>query len=450
MRASSGDQPFAYSHWPRSVLAAAVLAGCGATTGLSAAPDAAVAPVDVASIDTGRPDVPTPIIDVGMVDLPSVDAGSMDAPAVDIVVVDVVIATDVEGVDDTVDAGPPYVVQMSVAATPYQCAVMSDGTVRCRGSNELGELGIGTSGSPRTDAVTVPGLADAIQVITNDQTPFACALQRSGRVQCWGGDVNGELGNGRAGDALCVVPGNDAELPCRTRPTPVQGLTNVVQLATREFAVCAVRSDGTVWCWGLGDSLLPIGATPHTPQLAPVLNDVATLTPSGASAGWVAGLHSGRYEVFPASVVPTIPEGAALCSGSQDAQHLCWLLPDATIRCQGLDTNGQLGDGTYGRSDVPVNPGLVGVRAVAVGYEDTCALMNDGTVQCWGSNLLGEVSAVSTARSIPTPTPVAGLTDVTAIYLGDGGACAVRMDHSVYCWGSLASTGSGAPTLVQW
>lgn len=148
-------------------------------------------------------------------------------------------------VDDDVPvsdvAGPdgPHVVDLSISSVGHQCARMSDGTVRCRGSNDDGQLGLGTSdldGSGPTGAVAVPGLTNS------------CALLADRTVTCWGDGRYHALGV--EPPDRCANARGGVDLPCATRPTPVPGLDRVDRLFVGRWGGCALRLDRSVWCWG--------------------------------------------------------------------------------------------------------------------------------------------------------------------------------------------------------
>ncbi len=340
---------------------------------------------------------------------------------------DVVSAPDVPQSLDAVPAldvppwdGPPYVVQLAVDNILHQCAVMSDGTVRCRDAD-----------APAAGAVEVPGLTGVVQIVSGSELGEFCARHTDGTVHCWPG----------------------ASPP---QPTLVPGLTGAVQLAESEFAVCAVRSDGTVWCWGVTDVLVPVATT--TPVMTS-LRDVAEMWP--LSQGWLVRQRTGGYMTVGGGYAPMIPLDATPGEQAAAGMHFCWRLADTSIRCEGINEDGELGNGTFGAVaavvSTPVDPGLRGVAAVAQGDWNTCALMQDGTVQCWGqdeshgvgANGLGDTTcSFSLCRT--TPTPVLGLDHVTRIFPGVWGACGLRTDRSVWCWGTLAQVFGGAAGPVAW
>lgn len=111
------------------------------------------------------------------------------------------------------------------------CAVLADGTLKCWGSNNLGELGI--SGDPQPRPMAVPGVSGVHQVVGGKH--FACALTDES-VACWGSNVAGQLGS--------------ATVDSMSRPLTVSGLGPVKSIAAGSQHVCALLADASVVCWG--------------------------------------------------------------------------------------------------------------------------------------------------------------------------------------------------------
>lgn len=327
---------------------------------------------------------------------------------------------------------------------------MSDGTVRCRGRNPYGQLGIGGSDFEDHGPSTVPCLANVEQIVTS-RTGVTCTRHRDGLVRCWGSQQFDQVGTGPEGDDRC------GSYACRTRPTLVPGLTDVVALAASQFSVCAARRDGSLWCWG--SPYLMSSQRSTTPTLVPAHRDVVALWPR--KQGYVLRHRDGSYLADLLFRPPAVPDDAII-DGDADSGHLCYLLPDGTARCVGTNADGQIGNGTSmwpGDVETPVDPALRGVRSIVTGYAHTCAVLADRTVSCWGSNEAGGLGVTSTERCAgitrpsdcaTRPAPVPGVDDVARLFLGTWGTCALRIDHSVWCWGTLSPTRSRVPAPVAW
>src|SRR5690606_23810193 len=103
--------------------------------------------------------------------------------------------------------------------------------------------------------------------------------------------------------------------------------------------------------------------------------------------------------------------------------------------------SGALGTGDHqgGGTPRPV-PGLTGVAAVAAGADRSCALLESGSVQCWGVDADGFHGSPPSAQ----PVPVAALSDITDVAVGDGHACAAARSGAITCWGNSVSGALGA------
>src|SRR5436309_1944907 len=364
----------------------------------------------------------------------------------------------------------------------HACMRLPDGTVQCWGRNYSGQLGNGDGNLTNSSVpVTARGLTTATSVVTGDA--HTCALLGDGTVQCWGLGGSGQRGDGTFNDISSV-------------PVAVVGmggaghLTNAVAVAAGGYHSCALLGDGTVWCWGrnqdgqLGNGI-PLPAPPGTqcPSSWCSSTPVRASGITGAAAVIAGGYHTcavlmpdrtaqcwGRNDdgqlgdgTRTSSSTP-VPvgglTGAAAVTGG--FYHTCALLGDGTVQCWGQNYEGQLGNGIVGGvSTTPVLvAGLANVRAVSGGYRHTCALLRDGTVQCWGRNVEGQLGGGATTSS-STPVGVGDITGAVAVGSGVLHTCALLLNGTVKCWGAVgsgndfgqlgngATTGSSTPVTVM-
>jgi alpha-tubulin suppressor-like RCC1 family protein len=115
--------------------------------------------------------------------------------------------------------------------------------------------------------------------------------------------------------------------------------------------------------------------------------------------------------------------------------HTCGVLPEETVQCWGNNQLGQLGNGSFEPSRVPVTvEGLTAVKGLVAHADQTCAVLADGTVQCWGS---GGVRSPQTETLIsPAPIEIAWMKGTLWPTLGSTHGCAVLPSREVFCQGS--------------
>jgi alpha-tubulin suppressor-like RCC1 family protein len=140
---------------------------------------------------------------------------------------------------------------------------------------------------------------------------------------------------------------------------------------------------------------------------------------------------------------------AAATEVATGGEHTCGLWPDGTVQCVGVNGYGELGDGMKYPYRLTLGPvsGLSNAVHLCAGYFHTCAVLTDGTAECWGDNQDGELGdGTQTMRLLPTP--VTGLTNVDRMACGETHTCALLKDGTVSCWGknTWGNLGDGTTT----
>ena len=173
----------------------------------------------------------------------------------------------------------------------------------------------------------------------------SCGIKSDGMAFCWGRNSSGQLGNGTTEDS--------------TTPVDVVGLkARVVAISGSADTMCALSRGGAVQCWGNNEfGGLGNGTT------------ISSSTPVD-----VTGLGSGA---------------TAVAVGS----HACAIVQSGGVRCWGYNHYGELGDGTWTDSSVPIDVVALHSGATAIGahYYNSCALLSDGRVMCWGDDSQGQL-----------------------------------------------------------
>ncbi|MFC1482443.1 RCC1 domain-containing protein [Myxococcota bacterium] len=252
---------------------------------------------------------------------------------------------------------------------------------------------------------------------------MACALRSEGTVFCWGTNRDGELGDGTTKE--------------RFSPVQVQGLTDVVDLTVGGRQACVIRADGTAWCWGLNHGLLGDGTTAHRTSPVQVLLSGEVVAIGMHWSSTHALLSDGTVWRWGSELGPTpqlYPDIDNVQSLSNRGQ--CAVKNDGTAWCWGDNDHGRLGWGSWANSDVPVQVmGLTDVLQVSDGDEYACAVTAAEEIWCWGDNGVRQLGDGTTEdASAPVKADVAvGAVSVSA---GDSHTCGTWRDGSAYCWGS--------------
>ncbi|MCX7570448.1 hypothetical protein OS242_10790 [Tumebacillus sp. DT12] len=359
----------------------------------------------------------------------------------------------------------------------HALAVLQDGTVWGWGNNDYGQLGDTSYIAP--EPVQLP-LTDVATAATGES--FTLLLKTDGSV--WALGSNGSYGLGQGVD-LDVLPGS-------TVPLQIKSLSGITEVAASGSVGMALAADGSVYVWGEGtmgevglglcspttDPWSYITATAPTkwnplPELTVTAQTVSTTqinltydlheyenilshpavhykvrrdseviyegpNTSYADTGLEGSIYYYSVDVYDA-------EGNLLARKDLRAKtssrkmlsngdyHSLMLLEDGTLKSYGLNSNGQLGDGTRTNLLTPKTV-LTGVTKAAAGYRSSLALKEDGTLWAWGANSYGELGYGNTTEQLK-PVQVKNLTNVTNFDSESYHGAAVTADGSVWTWG---------------
>jgi alpha-tubulin suppressor-like RCC1 family protein len=152
--------------------------------------------------------------------------------------------------------------------------------------------------------------------------------------------------------------------------------------------------------------------------------------------------NNGRYL---ASQVVGLERGVTQIASSPYSDFTCALLETGSIKCWGEGSTGNLGDGKTELALTPVDvANITTAKAVTIGQSHACALLADGTVRCWGHALqLGN----DTDMDVSKPVAVNGLSGVASLVSGTDHVCAVSTAGAVSCWGSNTAGQCGLPVV---
>lgn len=348
----------------------------------------------------------------------------------------------------------------------FSCAIAPGGTF-CWGINDSNQL---TSRAAFWE--TVPFLIDAPVAFVEVTAGYlhACGRTASGEVWCWGGNGNGQLGDGSTQDATAPVK--------VTGSGPGGNVFTGIDAGQRH--TCGIVG-AEAWCWGrnlygqLGnatmvDQSVPVkvagtGAAPLNVVLvsAGVNHSCAVTTTSAAwcwGAAFAGALGDGQETVHQSAPVQVAGSGAApLVFGivSAGIERTCAVTTGnpAAIYCWGNNAAGYLGIGAPGGPGSVLAPTQVSAPganflSVSTSYNTTCGVEVSGSTWCWGRGVDGEIgNGLLANQSSPAPVtiPAGGLGRISA---GGANVCALQLGGGgIYCWGdgNSGALGTGALTM---
>jgi alpha-tubulin suppressor-like RCC1 family protein len=338
-----------------------------------------------------------------------------------------------------VNLGSGLTVKAVSALSNHTCAILSNDGVKCWGSNQAGQLGLGNTASRGTSANEMGDLLPFVDLGAGRTARgigvgrfFSCALLDNAQVKCWGKNDQGQLGLGdtqNRGDS----PGEMATLPA------VNGGGPATLLAVGPNHACAILEDNRLKCWGSnGAGQLGLG---DIAARGDQLNEMGTALPA-------VNLGTGRT----AKAVSL--GGSHSCAWLDNNQIKCWGSNASGVLGlsvgHGLPANSALGDASGEMGDalptVSLGAGRTARSVVATSFS-TCAVLDTQQLKCWGQNVDAALGLGDAANRGDAPNEMGDF--LPTLFFGPGRqvkslagtthACALLNSNEVKCWGKNSS-----------
>jgi alpha-tubulin suppressor-like RCC1 family protein len=220
----------------------------------------------------------------------------------------------------------------------------------------------------------------------------------------------------------------------------------VQQIAAGWGQTCALVKSGDVYCWGVAvvnsskrDSATPVRVrgTGKVKAISAVLTNTCAIDATDHAWCWGTDWQETfkRHSSVRTRIPNLIEELPALTQIAVGYAHICVILKsDGSVWCWGGNGAGELGDGTTVERAKPVRAGqITGATWIAASVGNTCAVVANGEVYCWGTDNMRGKGHIVKSKS---PVKVTGLKNVSKVVNGRNFFCALTSVGNVYCFGS--------------
>jgi alpha-tubulin suppressor-like RCC1 family protein len=271
-----------------------------------------------------------------------------------------------------------------ITAGSHHTCVLIGSAVWCWGRNHMGQVGDGSTSNRSTPVQVLTGASSFTA-----GADYTCAGLLAGGVTCWGNNAEGQLGDGTKTN--------------RSEPTLATQITNVHGVDGGQSRTYALTGAGVITAWSGG--LIPVAGAEAAETHKLVSADrfsslVIGVNPEGIP---ITIDSSGANEVSGVSGVIDVDSGLA---------HACALLGGGSVKCWGANNYGQLGDGSDLNSKTPVSvKNLPAAQLLAVGRNHACVIVTatetSTVIKCWGLNTDGQLgNGANTNSKVPVDVKV--------------------------------------------
>ena len=359
------------------------------------------------------------------------------------------------------------------AGTNHSCALFNEGNVRCWGYNYYGQLGyghrsnIGDDENPLSEGDISVG-EEVLKISLGGN--FTCALLVSGNIKCWGDNTYGQLGTSLSSTA------SRYQEAFYHRNIDFGTSLKAIDIASGNSHSCALFESGQVKCWGRNSNgQLGLGHSTNIGRRG-LLRRIDFVDIGGPVAGLSLGsdgscvlLESGSVKCWggnaygqlgqgntsvigdnelPSSISTIALGGSAAIEITSGSYFNCALLSTGKVKCWGRNHRRQLGlphTQSIGDNESPSSLFVTlssSARRITSNSDSSCALLDNGRIQCWGYNGYGQLGSSSQgAVSLPE----------TAIDMTVGGnhSCVLLVSGKMNCWGYNGSGQLGLKTTAN-
>jgi alpha-tubulin suppressor-like RCC1 family protein len=269
------------------------------------------------------------------------------------------------------------------SGSAFSAGIKSDGTLWTWGSNNYGELGVGSS-APSNVPKKVGTGNNWVQAAAGDY--HMLAIKSDGTLWSWGRNDDGQLGSGN--------------LYYSSIPQQIGTATDWVSIASGGTHSLAVKANGTLWGWGKNNNR-QVGDGTNVNKDIP--------TQIGTDTNW-----------------KTVGAGFA---------HSMAIKTNGTLWSWGNNGFGQLGDGTTSGNSVPVQIGTdSNWQKVGLGIFHSVGMKTDGTLWSWGRNTEGQLGDGTTTDRL-VPVQIGTANNWKSLEVGSSHAVGIRTDGTLWAWG---------------